>query len=55
MKEPYKIQSGKYKGYDVCWTNGIQIFPRKGFYLIKSTRRGGVKDILYLEEALPKR
>lgn len=51
-KETYKIQSGKYKGYEVCWTDGGQIFTRAGFYLQKVTPSGKVKDILYLEQAL---
>lgn len=51
-KPSYKIKSGKYKGYEVCWTNGGQIFPREGFYLQKSTKSGKVKDIQYLEACL---
>lgn len=46
------IQYGKYKGYELCYTQGGQIFPRAGWYLMKSTKSGTVKDILYLEEAL---
>lgn len=49
----YKLLKGKYKGYVVCYTSGGQIFPRAGFYLQKSTPKGRVKDILYLEDALP--
>lgn len=48
----YKIKSGKYKDYEVCYTDGGQIFTREGYYLQKSTKSGTVKDILYLEEAL---
>lgn len=51
-EEEYKIKSGKYKGYSVCWTDGGQIFSRAGFYLMNYTPNGDVKDILYLEEAL---
>ena len=50
----YKIKSGKYKGYEVCYTQGGQVFPRAGFYLEKSTKSGLVKDIVYLEDALKK-
>jgi hypothetical protein len=53
MKEP-KLLYGKYKGYEVGYTTGGQIFPREGWYLSKITKSGTVKDILYLEEALPK-
>ncbi len=49
-----KLTSGKYKGYEVCYTHGGQIFPRAGFYLQKCTPRGRVKHILFLEDALPK-
>lgn len=49
----YKIKSGKYKGYEVCYTKAGQIFSREGYYLVKSTKSGKVKHILYLEEALP--
>ena len=48
----YKIKSGKYKGYTVHYTSGGQIFPHAGWYLLKSTKSGKVKDIIYLEEAL---
>ena len=51
----YVIKSGKYKGYEVLWTDGGQIFPRAGYYLEKATKTGTVKDILYLEKALPKK
>ena len=54
--ETYKIRdtikSGKYKGYQLCYTSGGQIFPRAGWYLMKSTKSGRVKDIKYLEEYL---
>ena len=46
------IQSGKYKGYEVCYTEGGQIFPRAGWYIVKTCKNGKVKDIEYLEEAL---
>lgn len=48
----YTIRTGKYKGYEVCWADKGQIFPRNGYYLLKATKTGKVKDILYLEEAL---
>lgn len=51
MNEPYKIKKGKYKGYEVLWTDGGQIFPREGWYLMKGTPGGKVRDILYLETA----
>ena len=47
----YIIKDGKYKGYEVCYTSGGQIFPREGYYLQKITKSGKIKDILYLEEA----
>jgi hypothetical protein len=52
-QEP-KLLYGKYKGYEVGYTQGGQMFPRAGYYLSKITKSGTVKDILYLEEALPK-
>lgn len=54
MVNNYKLISGKYKGYEVCYTSGGQIFTRAGWYLLKATKGGTVKDIIYLEEALPK-
>jgi hypothetical protein len=50
--EPYKIKTGKYKGYEVVWARKGQIFSRDGYYLQKVTKSGKVKDILYLEQAL---
>ena len=52
MTKDKKIKSGKYKGYELCYTSGGQIFSRKGWYLMKSTKSGKVKDIKYLEECL---
>jgi hypothetical protein len=49
----YIIKSGKYKGYELCYTSEGQIFSRAGWYLQKVTKSGKVKDILYLEQALP--
>lgn len=46
--------SGKYEGYEVEWTDGGQIFPRAGWYIIKSIK-GNVLDIRYLEDVLPKK
>lgn len=54
MVNNYKLISGKYKGYEVCYTSGGQIFTRAGWYLLKATKGGTVKDIIYLEAALPK-
>ncbi len=51
-EESYKLISGRYKGYEVCWTSGGQIFPRAGWYLQKTTKSGKVENILYLESAL---
>ncbi len=60
MKETNIIQYGKYKGYELCYTNvyytnGRKIFSRAGWYLLKTSKNGKVKDILYLEDALPKK
>jgi hypothetical protein len=46
----YLLKYGKYKGYELAYTSGGQIFPRAGWYLMKSTKTGKVKDIKYLEE-----
>jgi len=52
MLSKKELQYGKYKGYEVGYTEGGQIFSRAGWYLMKSTKSGVVKDVIYLEEAL---
>ena len=54
MKEGniYILKYGKYKGYELAYTSGGQIFPRAGWYIQKSTKNGKVKDIKYIEELL---
>ena len=51
LKKNKKLQYGKYKGYEVCYSDGGQIFSRAGWYLIK-TLNNKVRDIVYLEKAL---
>jgi len=41
-----KLITGRYKGYEVCYANKGQIFPRDGWYLTKGD------DVIYIEDAL---
>ncbi len=50
MKNPNVLISGRYKGYEVCYTRGGQIFPRAGWYIQKSNKNGEVIDIKYIED-----
>lgn len=41
-----KLITGRYKGYEVCYANKGQIFPRDGWYLTKGD------DVIYIEDAI---
>ena len=45
---PAIINKGKFKGYELCYTSGGQIFPREGWY-IQKLKNDTIKDIRYVE------
>ena len=52
--EDWDLENMLDNGYELCHTNGGQIFPRAGWYLQKADESGKVEDILYLNGLISK-